>query len=191
MAEVEYEGIKVSGSKLLLLIPLLGTLGGATWGSFEFYADYMDMKEIISNIDTDAIAARNDIIETKLGEAIDYTRDIKNDLRSDVMAMETLVETEAAVSRIEVRMDQGEERIQSANNGIESTLENVRNEMNTLQKDVTSSIREVESLGRANEKDVRDTMRDTETRIDEKMRLVERDLKETLQEALDNPLSNN
>ena len=88
-------------------------------------------------------------------------------------------------------MDQGEERIQSANNGIESTLENVRNEMNTLQKDVTSSIREVESLGRANEKDVRDTMRDTETRIDEKMRLVERDLKETLQEALDNPLSNN
>ena len=196
MAEVEYEGIKVSGSKLLLLIPLLGTLGGATWGSFEFYADYMDMKEIISNIDTDAIAARNDIIETKLGEAIDYTRDIKNDLRSDVMAMDTLVDridekTEAAVSRIEVRMDQGEERIQSANNGIESTLENVRNEMNTLQKDVTSSIREVESLGRANEKDVRDTMRDTETRIDEKMRLVERDLKETLQEALDNPLSNN
>ena len=28
MAEVEYGGIKVGGSKLLLIIPLIGTLGG-------------------------------------------------------------------------------------------------------------------------------------------------------------------
>jgi hypothetical protein len=28
MAEVEYQGIKVSGGKLLLILPLLGTLGG-------------------------------------------------------------------------------------------------------------------------------------------------------------------
>jgi len=34
-------------------------------------------------------------------------------------------------------------------------------------------------------------MRNVETRIDEKMRLMERDLKEILQEALDNPLANN
>tara|TARA_R110001592_G_scaffold70847_2_gene216776 strand:- start:711 stop:1301 length:591 start_codon:yes stop_codon:yes gene_type:complete len=196
MAEIEYEGIKVGGSKLLLLIPLLGTLGGGLWGGFEFYKDYMDMKEIIANIDTQAIAARNDVIETKLGEAIDYTRDIKNDLRTDVMAMEDLVDrielkTEEAVTRVEIRMDTAEDRIKNANAAIEETLEGVRNEMNTLQKDVTASIREIEASGRANEKDVRDTMRATETRLDEKMRLLERDLKEILQEALDNPLANN
>ena len=81
-------------------------------------------------------------------------------------------------------MDLAESRIKAANNGIEATLEGVRNEMNSLQKDVTASIREVESNGRANEKDVRNTMRETETRIDEKMRIVEKDLKEILQEAL-------
>jgi paraquat-inducible protein B len=195
MAEIEYEGIKIGGSKLMLLVPLLGTLGGGLWGGFEFYKDYMDMKEIIANIDTDAIAARNDVIETKLGEAIDYTRDIKNDLREDVMKMEDVVDrisvkTDAAVTRIETRMDLAESRIKAANNDIEATLEGVRNEMNSLQKDVTASIREVESNGRANEKDVRNTMRETETRIDEKMRIVEKDLKEILQEALDNPLAN-
>ena len=49
MAELEYGGIKASGSKLLLIIPLLGTLGGGLWGGFEFYKDYMDMKEQIQS----------------------------------------------------------------------------------------------------------------------------------------------
>ena len=49
MAELEYGGIKASGSKLLLIIPLLGTLGGGLWGGFEFYKDYMDMKETITS----------------------------------------------------------------------------------------------------------------------------------------------
>ena len=49
MAELEYGGIKASGSKLLLIIPLLGTLGGGLWGGFEFYKDYIDMKEQIQS----------------------------------------------------------------------------------------------------------------------------------------------
>ena len=53
MAEIEYGGIKVGGSKLLLVLPLIGTLGGGLWAGFEFYKDYMNMKEIIANIDTD------------------------------------------------------------------------------------------------------------------------------------------
>ena len=77
MAEVEFGGLKFSGGKMVALLTALSTLGGAAWGGFEIYKDYMDMKEIIQNIDTDAIAARNDVIETKLDEAIEYTRDIK------------------------------------------------------------------------------------------------------------------
>ena len=37
MAEVEYAGVKVGGSKLLLIIPLLGTIVGGLWGGFELY----------------------------------------------------------------------------------------------------------------------------------------------------------
>tara|TARA_R110000868_G_scaffold356674_1_gene618123 strand:- start:192 stop:668 length:477 start_codon:yes stop_codon:yes gene_type:complete len=90
--EIEFGGVKFSGGKMFVLISALSTLGGASWGAFEFYADYMNMKEIIQNIDTDAIAARNDVIETKLDEAIDYSRSIKNDLRDDFNRMEKNVD---------------------------------------------------------------------------------------------------
>lgn len=92
MAEVEFGGMTFKGGKMMILVTALSTLGGATWGVFEFYKDYMDMKEIIANIDTDEIAARNAVIETKLDEAIDYSRSIKNDLRDDFNRMEQNVD---------------------------------------------------------------------------------------------------
>ena len=49
MAEIEYGGIKLGGSKLLLIIPLVTTLGGGLWAGFEFYKDYTDMKEQIQS----------------------------------------------------------------------------------------------------------------------------------------------
>jgi len=49
MAEIEYQGIKVGGSKLLLIIPLIGSIIGGLWGGFEFYKDYTDMKEQIQS----------------------------------------------------------------------------------------------------------------------------------------------
>ena len=45
MAEIEYAGVKIGGSKMLLILPLIGTLIGGLWGGFEFYKDYTDMKE--------------------------------------------------------------------------------------------------------------------------------------------------
>ena len=92
MAEVEFGGMTFKGGKMMVLVTALSTLGGATWSVFEFYKDYMDMKEIIANIDTDEIAARNAVIETKLDEAIDYSRSIKNDLRDDFNRMEKNVD---------------------------------------------------------------------------------------------------
>ena len=73
MAEVEYSGIKITGGKLLLILPLLGTLGGGLWAGFEFYKDYSNMKDIIANIDTGQVNARMDVINTKLDEALDYS----------------------------------------------------------------------------------------------------------------------
>ena len=53
--EVEFGGVKFTGGKMFVLLTALSTLGGAAWGGFQVYADYMNMKEIIANIDTDAL----------------------------------------------------------------------------------------------------------------------------------------
>jgi hypothetical protein len=156
--EVEFGGVKFTGGKMFVLLTALSTLGGAAWGGFQVYADYMNMKEIIANIDTDAIAARNDIIETKLEEAITYTRDIKNDLRGDILR-------------------------------VEGVTEDTSRRMKDMQLEVDNRVRAMEVLNRDSEKDVRDTMRDVETRIEDKMRTLDQDLRKTLQEALDNPLA--
>ena len=190
MAEFEFAGTTFRGGKMFAVLTALSTLGGGLWAGFEFYKDYMDMKEIVQNIDVDAIAAENAKVMLKMDEqmlrieeAIEYTRDIKSDLRADVLEMEKLVE------RLEDKTDASEDRVKDSQNSIEATLEGVRNEMNQVQKDVTSSIREVEAVIRESEKDVRNTMRETEERIDAAMRQLDKDIHEKLQEALDNPLN--
>ena len=48
MAEIEYGGVKLGGSKLLLIVPLIGTIVGGLWGGFEAYQRYLDMEARIS-----------------------------------------------------------------------------------------------------------------------------------------------
>lgn len=177
-------GITMTPTTIGALLALLGSIGGGLYGGFEVYKDYMDMKEIIQNIDTDAIDARNNVIEVKLNEAIDYTRDIKDGLKADIIKLE------ATIDRLEDKIDSSEERIKTTQKEIEDTLKTIRSEMNTLQKDITQSIREVEGNVRDVEKDLRTEMRDTRTNLELDMDTLEKDVKETIQEALDNPLSN-
>ena len=157
MAEVEFAGMTFKGGKMMVLLTALSTLGGASWGAFEFYKDYMDMKEIVQNIDVGEIEARNAVIETKLEEAIDYTRDIKNSLKDDIIRIERVTDTTS-------------------------------NRMKTVQDDIDNRLREVSDLSRETEKDVRDSLRDLEDRVDGKMEKLDKDLRDTLQKSLDNPL---
>lgn len=158
MAEIEFAGMTFKGGKMFVVLTALSTLGGALWGGFEFYKDYMDMREIVQNIDVGAIEARNNEIEIKLEEAIAYTRDIKGSLRADI-------------DRIERVSD--------------STSTRVKN----IQDNIDDRLREVSTLTRETEKDVRDTMRNLENRIEADMDELDEELREALQKALDNPLS--
>ena len=47
MAEVEFGDLKVSGGKLLLVIPFLGSIGAALWGGFELYQRLLTAEEAI------------------------------------------------------------------------------------------------------------------------------------------------
>ena len=135
MAEVEFGGMTFKGGKMMVLVTALSTLGGATWGAFDFYKDYLDMKEIIQSIDVDAIDARNDVIETKLDEAIDYTRDIKSDLRDDIMAVEHQAD------RVEAMVRESEEKVRVM---IDKADERFENRRDSLVRDTDAKIKEVE-----------------------------------------------
>lgn len=124
MAEIEFGGVTFKGGKMMVLVTALSTLGGATWAGFEFYKDYIGMRDVVENIDTSAIDARNDVIETKLNEAIEYTRDIKAGLRDDILRIEKVSDrTEDNVRELE---DKVRDMIDEAEIRFESKREQLR-----------------------------------------------------------------
>jgi len=163
MAEVEVGGVKFTGGKMFAVITALSTLGGVAWGAFEFYNDYRNMKEQISEYvapDLSGINERISVMEEQVVNAVDNTRTIKLDLKRDIQGIETQV-------------DRVEEIVKDTQDNIDATL------------------REVEIVSRESEKDTRDRMRETEDRIDASMEKLEKKLGEQIQEALDNPLTEN
>jgi len=145
MAEIEIAGIKFQGGMMAIAFTALSTLGGASWAGFEFYKDYMDMKEIVQNIDVGDIKARNEVIEVKLDEAIDYSRSIKNDLRDDFNRMERRVDRFSSTVRdmnekVEGQIDRANEKFDTKR---ESLQNDTRLQIEALEDRLTKKIQQV------------------------------------------------
>ena len=180
MAEIEYGGIKVGGSKLLLVLPLIGTLGGGLWGGFEFYKDYMDMKEQITNyvapdlsefdknlalIKEERVMTREEvgIIKDAIGEQVDFMRDAKHDLRGDLVRMEKILD--------------------KAENDIDKVEDEAQSLMDRTKKDARAMIDDASN--RFNDK-----VSGMEGYVKRELGNLEKNLDIKLQKSLDNPLAN-
>ena len=170
MAEIEYGGIKLGGSKLLLILPLIGTLGGGLWGGFEFYKDYTDMKEKITSyvapdlsefdknlalIKEEMVMTREEvgIIKDAIGEQVDFMRDTKHDLRGDLVRMEKILDkVENDIDKVEdeaqLLMDrtkkEGRLMIDDANNRFNDKISGmegyVKRELQSLEKSLDNRL---------------------------------------------------
>jgi gas vesicle protein len=101
MASVEYEGIKMSGSKLLIILPLLGTLIGGLWGGFELYNRLLEAEEKLENL-------QPEIIEQEIVRLTELTEVIKDNLQGEITEASRLarnVESSSAKTQREVRDD--------------------------------------------------------------------------------------
>ena len=143
MAEFEFAGMTFKGGKMAVVLTALSTLGGASWAGFEFYKDYMDMREIVQNIDVSAIDARNDVIETKLDEAIDYTRDIKNSLKDDITRIERV--SDNASSRVKDIQEDIDERLREVSSLTRETEKDVRDTMRDLEDRIDGKMDKLET----------------------------------------------
>ena len=151
-------GITMTPTTIGAAFALITSVLGALYGGFETYKAFQEMAEKLEVLDLEAVEARNVAIERKLDDAIEYTRDIKNSLKDDIIR-------------------------------IEQVTERTSTRMKTVQDEIDIRMRNLSDLSRESEKDVRDTMREVEDRIDNKMEKLDKDLRDTLQKALDNPLS--
>ena len=77
MAQVEYQGIKVGGSKWLMILPLIGTLVGGLWGGFELYNRLLLAEGKLQKINPTAIMAEVETLRS-------VSEVIKEELRVDI-----------------------------------------------------------------------------------------------------------
>ena len=162
MAEIEYGGIKVGGSKLILIIPLISMLGGGAWAGFELYNEFRVLRATVMEYqppDISGIEQNIAVIEETLisvSESVElareYTRTIKNDLKDDLARQETL-------------MERLEDKVNSSQDEIDKTID-IADERFDARRDALYS--------------------DTDRKIKE----LEERLSAKLQRALDNPLAN-
>ena len=149
MAEVEYKGIKIGGSKLLLILPLLGTLIGGLWGGFELYNRLLIAEKKLNNLNPAAIQAEvarlesmYDVLEGSMRadidlalkeaeEARDYERDIdktsadtNRDIRKDMYAMEQEMQKRFREMDADIRDNKAE-----LEDKIQTVLENPLNDV--------------------------------------------------------------
>jgi ElaB/YqjD/DUF883 family membrane-anchored ribosome-binding protein len=193
MAEVEYGGVKLTGSKLFMIIPLVSMLGGGLWAGFEFYKDYMDMKEQIQNYvapdlsDFDkklavlheemsslktemaGVIQLEKVIKESADDARDYTKEIKRDLKDEMHHMSEQVDD------IEKR---GKEAFRLVRESIETNDTKVR-KMITDNSERFDSRRE----------QLRNDMDNLEQRIKTQMKEVQDSVEDKIKKALENPLA--
>jgi hypothetical protein len=86
---------KLTNKLMVLVITIAPVVGGAFWGAFEFYNDYMSMRSAIQNYvspDFTNYDKKIALLEESTAKVNDYTRDIKNDIKNDVRRLEKVVE---------------------------------------------------------------------------------------------------
>jgi DNA anti-recombination protein RmuC len=162
-------GITMTPTTIGALFAIITTVIGSLYGAFQVYNDYMGMKEIVQNINVDAIKAENEQVVLKLNESLlrieegtEYTRDIKQGLRDDLL-------------NIEKQVDRMEDELRKSENDIRKIVQNAEerfeNKRDSLQNDYDKKA---------------GALRDT---TDQKIKDLESRLNSRLQKALDNPLA--
>jgi hypothetical protein len=163
-------GIKVTFMSVSALVAVLGSVIGALYGGFLMYQKV----EEVAGLDVGAFEQRMEIIETKLEEAVDYTRDIKGSLKDDILGIEKQVD------RMEDKLRSQEEETRTIVQNAEERFENKRDR---LQNDYDEKANRLQESNQSR-------MDDLEAKVERDLKSLEDGLNKKLQRALDNPLAN-
>ena len=88
-------GYEFTPAKLMVAFTIVSSTLGGLYGCFEVYKDYQSMKKKIAEYvapDLSELQAKMDIVVEKSEKSVQYTQDIKNDLKQDIRRLEGIVD---------------------------------------------------------------------------------------------------
>jgi len=184
-------GVKVTAVTITMALSLASAGVGSLYGAFVVYADYMDMRERISeyeapdlsgfqeqlsvleekvlaqtevlNVEMNALKEEVKLMDQNMNQTGDRVSDIKNDLRDDLVRMEKIID------QVEDDVKETESDVRQMVQNAEERFENKRD---ALQNDYDQA---------------KDRL---QTNTERELKDLENRLNKRLQRALDNPLAN-
>jgi outer membrane murein-binding lipoprotein Lpp len=89
-------GYEFTPAKLMVAFTIVSSTLGGLYGAFEVYKDYQSMKKRIAEYvapDLSELNKKMEITMQNSEKSVQYTQDIKNDLKSDIRRLEGVVES--------------------------------------------------------------------------------------------------
>ena len=180
-------GYEFTPAKLMVAFTLVSSILGGLYGCFEVYKDYQGMKKKISEYvapDLTEFDKRIAIIDQKIkktedsvSEANGYTRDIKNDLKSDLRRNESV--TEQVERSVKAAQRESDAEMREMRKGVREDLDKARAEANAVRTEMAQARREISAETQQLKKEVT-----------KEVEVLKKELDNKIQKAIDNPLAN-
>mgnify|MGYP001626836533 FL=1 len=136
--QIKAGGVKLTAGSIMAIFAFLSTIVGGLYGGFVLYQKIeavagLDIEEYQQNMDV--MDAKITGISEKVEESVEYTRDIKNGLKDDILRIEQQTD------RIEDMVRESEDKVRSMIDAAEVRFENQRERVRVSQ---SGSMKELE-----------------------------------------------
>ena len=127
-------GYSFTPAKLMVAFTIVSSTLGGLYGCFEVYKDYQDMKSKIAKYvapDLSEFDKRLAVVEQNSQKQVDYTAEIKNDLKTDIRRLSDVV-------------DNVERGAKQSQRETDQSVRDVQQELRRNSKDTDAAIKQVQ-----------------------------------------------
>ena len=136
--QIKAGGMKLTAGSIMAIFAFMSTIVGGLYGGFVLYQKI----EAVAGLDLEAYQQNMNVMDTKITgisekveESVEYTRDIKNGLKDDILRIEQQTD------RIEDMVRESEDKVRSMIDDAEVRFENQRERVRVSQ---SGSMKELE-----------------------------------------------
>ena len=130
-------GYEFTPAKLMVAFTLVSSILGGLYGSFEVYKDYVGMKKRITEYvapDLSDLNKKMELTQQNSEKSVQYTQDIKNDLKADIRRLEGVVDG------VERSSKQSQRETDISVKEVQAELRQTRKELDLAIKDTNANV---------------------------------------------------
>jgi serine phosphatase RsbU (regulator of sigma subunit) len=134
LADREFKtgGMKLSFGSIMAILAFLSTVVGGLYGGFVMYQKI----EEVAGLDLGEYQQAMDVMAEKVEESVEYSRDIKNGLREDILSIEKQTD------RVEDMVRKSEDKVRTMIDNAEVRFENQRERVRVSQSGAMKELEE-------------------------------------------------